>query len=240
MTTPLERLAYAVDPVAARRELGERLWRLLGQADAAEARPSPSTVRTAAFFSFGRSEPNRLSLAHRRWIRTMRASLEMIEAAENLRQAVLAGQRARLPRVTDVSSYEARVRARAVAMRDEAVRETVHVPERYEGTLRAKLMTLRVELPVLHAQLRRAGAENDAVRFEHVRLSSAETASRARSAAAGAALRWLDTLGGEPIAVTGLDAVPPRLDDAARATAFLRAVAVLAHERRRVPRTIAV
>ena len=170
----------------------------------------------------------------------MRASLEMIVAAENLRQAMLAAQRASLPRVTDVSSYEARVRARAVAMRDEALRETVHVPERYEPTLRAKLATLRAELPVLHAQLRQVGAENDAVRFEHVRLSCAEMASRARSAAAGAALRWLDTLGGESIAVTGLDAVPPRLDDSSRATAFLRAVAVLAYERRSVPRPIAV
>lgn len=125
-------------------------------------------------------------------------------------------------------------------MRDDAIAETAHAPERYEATLRAKLATLRAQLPELHAQLRRARAENDAVRVEHVRLSSADAASRARSAAARAALLWLETIAGEPIFVMGLDAVPLVLDDAARATDFLRAVAILACELPRALRVIAV
>lgn len=241
MTTPLARLACAVDPTAARHELGERLWRLICDAEAAEPRLPDRDVHRATFFSFTvRHEPHAPSLAQRRWTRTMRAALEMIEAAESLRRASLVSRQLGLPRLTDVSSYEAHVRARAVKMRDEAIRETAHAPDRYEATLRAKLATLRAELPELHAQLRRARAENDTVRIEYVRLSGADAASRARSAAVLAATLWLETLAGQPIVVTGLDAVPPRLDDPARATAFLRAVAVLAHERRSVPRPIAV
>ncbi len=113
-------------------------------------------------------------------------------------------------------------------------------PGRYEATLRAKLGTLRAELPELHAQLRRARAENDSVRIEHVRLTSADAASRARSAAVRVAALWFEAIAGEPIVVTGLDAVPPRLDDPARATDFLRAVAVLARDLPRAAHSIAV
>jgi len=241
MTTPLARLACAVDPFAARQELGERLWRLVGEAGAAEPRRPDGDVRSVTFFSFtARREPHAPSLAQHRWTRTMRAALEMIEAAENLRRAALVSRRIALPRAIDVSSYESHVRARAVRMRDDAIRETAHAPERYEATLRAKLATLRAELPELHAQLRRVRSENDAVRIEHVRLSSAETASRARSAGVRAALLWLETIVGEPIVVMGLDAVPPVLDDPARATGFLRAVATLARELSRTAQAIAV
>jgi hypothetical protein len=241
MTTPLARLACAVDPFAARQELAERLWRLVGEADAAEPRPPDGGVRLVSGFSFGaRREEHAPSLAQHRWTRTMRAALEMIEAAESLRRAALQSRRLALPRLTDVSPYEARVRARAVTLRDEAIAETAQAPERYEATLRAKLATLRAQLPELHAQLRRARAQNDTVRIEHVRLAAAEAASRARGAAARAALLWLETMAGEAIVVAGLDAVPLVLDDPLRATEFLRAVATLARELCRAPRMIAV
>jgi hypothetical protein len=99
---------------------------------------------------------------------------------------------------------------------------------------------LRTDLPELHAQLRRARAENDAVRIEHVRLARADAASRARSAAVCTATLWLETLAGEPIVVNGLDVVPPRLDDPVRAADFLRAVARLARELPRAQRMVAV
>jgi hypothetical protein len=240
-TTPLARLVCAVDPLAARYELGKRLWRLVCAAEAAEPPRPDGDVRRATFFSFGvRFEPNTRSLAQRRWPRTMRGALEVIEAAEGLRRAALVSHRVTLPRLTDVSSYEARVRARAVTMREEAIRETADAPERYAATLRAKLATLRAELPSLHAQLRRVRAQNDAIRFEHVRSAGAEAASRARSAAVHAALLWLETIAGEPIVVAGLDAIPPRLDDPARATDFLRAIAVVARDLPRASGTIAV
>jgi hypothetical protein len=82
MTTPLARLACALDPAAARRELGERLWRLVYEADAAVPRRPGGDVRSMTFFSFtARREPHAPSLAQHRWTRTVRASLEMIEAA---------------------------------------------------------------------------------------------------------------------------------------------------------------
>jgi len=241
MTSPLARLACAVDPFAAQRELGERLWRLVCDVDAAEPRRPEGDVSHATFFSFSaRRDSHAPSLAQHRWMRTMRSALEMIEAAEGLRRAALLSRRLELPRLTDVSSYEAHVRARAVRMRDDAIRETAHAPERYEATLRAKLATLRAELPELHAQLRRARAENDSVRIEHVRLASADAASRARSAAVGTATLWLAAIAGEPIVVNGLDAIPPRLDDPVRAADFLRAVARLARELPRAQRMVAV
>jgi hypothetical protein len=241
MSSPLARLACAVDPFAARRELAARLWRLVCEAGAAEPRRTAGDISGATFFSFtARREHHVPSLAQHRWTRTMRAALAMIEAAESLRCAALISRRIELPRPTDVSSYEAHVRARAVRMRDDTIRETAGAPERYEATLRAKLATLRAELPELHAQLRRVRAENDAVRIEYVRLSSADVASRARSAAVRVALLWLETIAGEPIVVIGLEAVPPVLDDPARATDFLRAVAMLARELPRTARAIAV
>lgn len=231
MTTAPTRLAPTVDPTAVRHELADRLWRLVCEADALEPQRSAADVRRAGFFSFSaRHEPGVTSLVHHRWLRDIRAALTMIDAAESLRRAEMASRRTALPRPTPVSSYEALVRRRAVEMRDEAYRETRGAPERYEPTLRAKLATLRAELPELHAELRRARADNDGVRVEHMRFENADAASRARSAAAHAAAAWLDAIADDAIVVTSLGPVPVRLDDAAGAAEFLRALALLAQQ----------
>ena len=231
MATALTCLTPTADPATARRVLADRLWRLVCEADALEPRrPGEEPPRTS-FFSFtARYELGVTSLVQQRWLREMRGALEMIEAAESLRRAELASRRHSLPRPTPVATYEAHVRARAVAMRDEAQREAADDPRRYEAVLRAKLGTLRAELPELHAQLRRARAENDAVRVEHLRFENADAASRARSAAARAAVQWLDATAGAPIVVTALGTAPARLDDAAGAIGLLRALALFAQQ----------
>jgi len=231
MTTAPTRLAPIVDPTAVRHELADRLWRLVCEADALEPRRPGEGVLRAGFFSFSaRHDPDVTSLVHHRWLRDVRAALTMIDAAESLRRAELASRRSALPRLTPVSSYEAHVRRRAIAMRDEAYRETKGAPERYEPTLRAKLAALRAELPRLHAELRRARADNDGVRIEHMRFENADAASRARSAAAHAASAWIDAIAADPVVVTTLGTVPARLDDAANAIEFLRALALLAQQ----------
>lgn len=239
--TALTRLAPA-DPATARHELADRLWRLVCEADALEPhRPGEEPPRTS-FFSFtARYEPDVTSLVQHRWLREMRAALDMVEAAEALRRAEIGSRRAALPRLTPVSTYEAHVRARAVEMRDEAIRETGEEPARYEALLRSKLAGLRAELPELHAQLRRARAENDSVRIEHMRYENAAAASRGRAEAARAAARWLDAIVDAPVVISGLGTVPIRLDDANGAIEFLRALALLAQQLPAYPaRAIAV
>jgi hypothetical protein len=231
MTTAPTRLAPTVDATAVRHALADRLWRLVCEADALEPQKPGEDARQAGFFSFtARRHPDVTSLVHHRWLRDMRGALTMIDAAESLRRAEMATRRGALPRLTPVASYEAHVRGRAVEMRDEALRETKDAPERYESTLRAKLATLRSELPRLHAQLRRARADNDGLRIEYMRFENADAASGARSAAAQAASAWVDAIAGDPIVVTSLGTVPVRLDDAAGAIEFLRAVALLAQQ----------
>ncbi len=104
--------------------------------------------------------------------------------------------------------------------------------ERFDAGMRAGLAAFREQLPVLHRRVRERRVASDALRHELQRLEDAEIESRARSEAALAASRTLETLASAPFAVS-LRAPLDVADDPACAQAVLRTVALLA---RAVPR----
>jgi len=98
--------------------------------------------------------------------------------------------------------------------------------DRFDACMRERLAAFREQLPALHRRVRERHLASETVRRELQQLEDAAIESRARSEAALAAARSLETLAAAPFTVT-LRAPLDVADDAARAHGVLRAVALL-------------